>query len=245
MAKKPTPKKPDTSAWVPQRDKIDFTLSIRELPWTPRQKEFIDLALNKDPKIIFIDGPAGSSKSILSVYVALRMFNEKKNGEMLYCRSLVESADKGMGYLPGTSTEKVAPWSMPLMDKLNELLPVGDVKRLVGEERIKTVPIGFMRGLSLYATTCIVDEAQNFSVAELITVLTRIGKFSKYLVAFDRQQSDLHGDKRCGISKVADAFDNQESRDNGIFIFKFGKEDIMRSEVLKFLIGKLEEAKLV
>jgi len=68
----------DKSPKIPQRTKIDFTLNIRGLDWTEKQKAFIDLALDKNTKIIFLSGPAGTSKSILAVYCALVLLNEKK-----------------------------------------------------------------------------------------------------------------------------------------------------------------------
>ena len=37
-----------------------------------------------------------------------------------------------------------------------------------------------------------------------------------------------------------DLFNDPESKDRGIHAFKFGKEDILRSEILKFIISKLE-----
>ena len=37
------PEVKDTSPYVAQREKIDFTLSVRELPWTDKQKEIINL----------------------------------------------------------------------------------------------------------------------------------------------------------------------------------------------------------
>ena len=38
----------DTSPYVAQREKIDFTLNVRELPWTDKQKEIINLFLDKN-----------------------------------------------------------------------------------------------------------------------------------------------------------------------------------------------------
>jgi phosphate starvation-inducible PhoH-like protein len=237
-------KKQDKSQWVPQSDKIDFELSIRDFPFTEKQKTFISLALDKGTKVIFLDGPAGSSKTILSVYVALQMLQSKKNGEIYYIRSVVESADKSMGYLPGEASEKFGPFAQPLMDKLEELLPVPEIKRLVNEDRIKATPVNFMRGLSINASTVIIDESQNLSKKEIITILTRIGKYCKFIFCGDHQQSDIPG-KESGFSKMIEVFDDEESRQNGIYCLRFEKEDIMRSEILRFIIDKLEKTSTV
>jgi phosphate starvation-inducible protein PhoH len=36
-------------------------------------------------------------------------------------------------------------------------------------------------------------------------------------------------------------FDDQESRDNGIHIFKFDEEDIVRSGLVKYILKKLKK----
>jgi len=51
-------------------------------------------------------------------------------------------------------------------------------------------------------------------------------------------QSDING--KSGFPTMFDLFNDEESRKQGIHAFKFGKEDILRSEILKFIISKLE-----
>ena len=69
-------------------------------------------------------------------------------------------------------------------------------------------------------------------------VMTRLGKFSKLIITGDVSQSDI---KQSALQKVAAAFDTDESRGHGIHVFKFGKEDIFRNEVLSHVIEKFEE----
>ena len=40
---------------------------------------------------------------------------------------------------------------------------------------------------------------------------------------------------------MAEVFSDVESLNMGIYVFKFTEEDIMRSELIKFLIKKLKE----
>ena len=47
---------------------IKRTIKINQLPWTDKQKDFFKIALNHDTKIVFVNGPAGTSKSLLAVY---------------------------------------------------------------------------------------------------------------------------------------------------------------------------------
>ena len=126
--------KNDTSPIVYQRPKLKYEMSIFERELTEKQKEFLNIALNKDTKMIFVSGPAGSSKTYISIYVALKLMNLKKVSDILYLRSAVESADSKIGFLPGEADEKMAPYIQPLLDKLSELLPKRDIELLQKEE---------------------------------------------------------------------------------------------------------------
>ena len=56
--------KKDSSPFVPQREKFGHDFKIRQRDdLTERQKEFLKLALDKDTKVIFLTGPAGTSKA--------------------------------------------------------------------------------------------------------------------------------------------------------------------------------------
>lgn len=57
------PHKEDKSVHIPQRDKIKEDLSIRALKWTPKQLEFIKVALDKNTKMIIADGLPGTAKA--------------------------------------------------------------------------------------------------------------------------------------------------------------------------------------
>lgn len=233
----------DKSPRIPQRPKIDYTLNIRGLDWTEKQKAFIDLALNKETKIIFLSGPAGTSKSILAVYCALLMLNEKRISDIIYVRTIVESAAISMGTLPGDEHSKLKYFVSVLNDKLEELLPAGDIKKLNADERVKGMPVNYLRGASYNAKAVIVDEAQNGTFNELLTTLTRIGKFTKYFILGDPMQTDLKHKDQSGFKPMYDIFNTEQAKQQGIFCVEFGKEDIMRSEILKFIIEQVENYK--
>jgi phosphate starvation-inducible PhoH-like protein len=244
LAKSTEPKqesKKDTSPRVHQREKIDFNLNLRGLDWTEKQKAFIELATDKDTKIVFLSGPAGTSKSILAVYCALQLLNEKKISDIIYVRTIVESAAQSMGTLPGDENSKLKFFVSVLNDKLEELLPVGDIKRLHADERVKGMPVNYLRGASYNAKAVIVDEAQNGTFNELLTCLTRIGKFTKYFILGDPMQSDLKHKENSGFKPMFDIFNTQEAQEQGIYCVEFTKDDIMRSNILRFIIDQVEK----
>ncbi len=239
LSNEDSPKNKDKSPKVPQRDKIDYDLNIRERDdLTERQKKFIDLALDKDTKLMFVDGPAGTSKTYLAVYCGLLLLQKHSISDILYIRSIIESASKSLGSLPGDQGQKLDPFLMPLYDKLDELLYRADVDKLTKEERVVGMPINYLRGSSFNAKFIIADESQNFDFKELTTLVTRLGKYSKMVVTGDKGQSDING--KSGFIKFFDLFNDEESRKNGIHCFSFTKDDIVRSGILKYIIERIE-----
>jgi phosphate starvation-inducible protein PhoH and related proteins len=228
----------DKSPIIPQRSKIKIPLTIFERSdLTLRQKEFIELSLDKKVKLIFVNGPAGTSKTFCAIYCALRLLNEQKVSDILYIRSIVECSDKSIGYLPGSMDEKISNYLEPLYEKLNELIPKNEIESLKKDNRISAIPVGFLRGVHWNVKCIIADESQNMSMKELTTLITRVGMYSKVFVLGDDLQSDING--RSGFSKIINIFDDEESRKNGIYVFRFTVDDIVRSGLVRFIINKL------
>lgn len=211
---------------------------VKSLKLSEKQKKFLFLALEKDVKIIFINGPAGSSKTYMSIYSALRLLKENFGLDLIYVRTIIESAEKNMGSLPGDAAEKFNPYMSPLLDKLDEMLAINNVKNLVRQEKVKAAPINFLRGANWVNKIIIADEAQNFTFKELTTLITRIGHNSKLFICGDIMQSDING--KSGFAEMINVFNDVESKKRGINVFKFTKDDIKRSEILKYIIEKLQ-----
>ena len=199
---------------------------------------FMEIMLYKDTKMVFVDGPAGSAKSYLAVYGALQMLLKKQVQQIVYIRSIVESASKSIGSLPGEIGDKFHPWSLPLLEKMDELVGPKISGELMKNNYVKCLPVNFVRGLTFRDSFVIIDESQNLDSKELTTILTRFGENSKYVVIGDSFQSDI-GSKN-GFTKIRSAFDDKESEDKGIHNFVFGPNEVVRSEILKFIVKKLE-----
>jgi len=228
----------DNSPIIPQRSKIKTDLNIYRRELTDRQKQFLVLAANKTAKVIFVSGPAGTAKTYLAVLHALEMINEQRVSDLIYVRSAVECADRSIGLLPGTLNEKIGVYLQPLVDKLEELLPKNEIDLLKKEERVSGMPISFLRGLNWNAKVVILDETQNCNYREILTFITRIGEYSKVFLIGDPEQSDLKNGSRGGFEKMINIFDDEESRKQGIFVFKFDVDDIVRSPLVKYIVQK-------
>ena len=77
-----------------------------------KQKEFYD-QLDQDT-ITFCTGPAGTGKSFISIYHALRQLASKETpiDGIILCRPLITVDNEGIGFLPGTLEDKVDPYMM-------------------------------------------------------------------------------------------------------------------------------------
>lgn len=229
-----------------KKDKVEIpqlklTFKVNNLRLTEKQKLFLSLALHDNTNIMFVSGPAGSTKTYMAVYAALRHLSAEDDLDMFYVRTVIESADKGLGALPGSVEEKINPYMAPLEDKLIEMLPQNKTVRreLIDSGRIQAMPINFLRGASWKDKVVVADEAQNFTFKELTTLITRLGHNSKLFICGDFMQSDING--KSGYADMFNLFKDQESQDNGIHCFSFNKNDILRSELQKYIIGKLED----
>jgi phosphate starvation-inducible PhoH-like protein len=234
-------KKRDTSPKIHQNDKLKDCIKINDRELTPKQVELLKTLRDKDTKMVFISGPAGTSKTFTSILAGLHLINEKRVSEIIYVRSAVESSDSKLGFLPGEMDDKLSPYIQPLIDKLEELLQRSDIEKLKKEERIHGFPINFLRGLNWNAKVIVADEAQNMTKKELITLITRVGEFSKLYICGDPDQSDING--KSGFTQIMNIFDDEESKQNGIFLFKFDDDDIVRSGLVKFILKKLKSIK--
>jgi len=208
----------------------------------------IEFISSKECQCISVDNPSHlyltnnfivTHNTYISIYAVLKLLNLKKVSDLLYLRSAVESSDSKLGFLPGEANEKMAPYIQPLLEKLSELLPRGQVDILEKEQRIDSIPLGFLRGLNWNAKAIVADEAQNMTQKEIITLLTRTGEFSRVFVLGDPDQSDIG--VKSGFTKVMNVFDDEESREQGIHVFRFTEEDIVRSGLVKYIIKKIKK----
>jgi len=230
----------DNSPYVFQRDKISFELTIKNLPWTEKQKSIISTFLDKKTKVLLLKGPAGTSKTTLAMYCGLTLLNMKRVSDMVLVRSAVESSDSKLGFLPGDVAEKFNVYLTPFHDKFEELLNKPQLDKLEKDNRLTICPINFARGLHFSAKFICADEVQNFSKREIHTLMSRIGEFSKVFLCGDPEQSDLPTGKS-GFNKVYELFNNEEAKEHGIFCMELTEDDIVRSELCRYITHKFKE----
>lgn len=225
------PKKKDVTA------QFRAPFQIKDIKLTDKQRDLVRLFKNENCKVVFVKGCAGTSKTFISVFAGLLQVREGRYGKLKYLRAAVESSQSKLGFLPGDLDSKISPFCIALHDKLEELLDDSDIRKLVEDNTVQEMPVNFLRGVTFKDSFIIIDEAQELNKKDLITILSRIGEGTTLAFCYDPHQSDI---RNSGIEEIVSIFDDQEAYDKGIYTFGFTKEDIMRSEILKFIMGRLE-----
>ena len=202
---------------------------------TPAQKLAWNLYQQHD--IIFLLGPAGTGKSHLAVAFALQDLFAGTKRNIVITRPIVE-AGENLGFLPGTLDEKVDPYMMPLFDCLSKMVgKVGSQRQFV-EERLEVAPLAYMRGRTFERSVCILDEAQNCSMAQLTLFLTRLGDDSKMIITGDPDQSDLY--EKTPLMDMVDML----STIQGIGVVEFPEKYIVRHPLVSKILKKLKDKKI-
>lgn len=166
-------------------------------PKNKEQKFALDLLMNPDIKIVSLMGRAGTGKTLISIAAGLEQMSFKENDKKPYRKMIVsrpiQPMGKDIGYLPGSLEEKMKPWIAPIEDNLEFLFSREgkEVLELYYKKGIIEVEaLTYIRGRSIQDAFIIIDEAQNLSIHEIKTVLTRVGNNSKIVLTGDIEQID-------------------------------------------------------
>ena len=154
------------------------------------QKFALELLSRSDIPLVTLTGRAGSGKTFLTLMAALSGLQEKKYERLVITRTL-QSVGKDIGYLPGDINDKVDPWMGAITDNVRHAFKDLTYFSLMKEKGIiEITPLAFIRGRTFNNTFLIVDEAQNSTIHELKTVITRVGEGSKIVLLGDIEQID-------------------------------------------------------
>lgn len=164
-------------------------------------------------KVTFIYGVAGSGKTHCAVGYGIQELVKGNYDRVIFTRPYVEAGEK-LGYLPGSSGDKFAPFTMPLYEVVSDYLSAEDMKELMEQKKLMVYPIAYMRGITFKRSYVIADEVQNTSPQQMRMLLTRIGEGSKIVCTGDVEQSDL-GSKLNGL---ADAINRLQDIENLGFV---------------------------
>jgi phosphate starvation-inducible PhoH-like protein len=145
--------------------------------------------LIRDYQIVVITGRAGCGKSLVSAQCALDFLFKKEYSQIRVTRAAVE-VGHSLGFLPGDLKEKFDPYLEAFQENLMKCYDKVKIEQLITDKKIIALPVQFIRGKTV-DEILVVEEAQNLTKAEMLAILTRLGKSGKIIINGDLEQTDI------------------------------------------------------
>lgn len=212
------------------------TFNINHIKFKNKNQEKIHNTI-KNNIITFITGPAGSGKTFMSCYSALwhiKNFSEQYD-KIILIKSVTSAEGEEIGWLKGDINDKLDPYMSSYYINFERIIGKDWTKKLRENKTIDFVPIAFIRGLSFMNSIIIIDEAQNVSMQNMRSILTRIGENCKIIILGDTKQVDLRVKDKSSLERLINEFKENNLENTDYVHLK--KEDIVRHPI----IAKIEE----
>lgn len=206
--------------------------SLPKTKWkNTKQKAFSDTI--KDNEYSICHGTAGTGKSYVAIATALELlFDPETPYENIYLiKSVTPLKGEEVGFLKGGLEEKLGAYMASFYNIGSKIIGEKAWKDLVEQKIIREQGLFQMRGFSLDNAILIVDEAQNISIDNMRTVMTRLGENGKLIIFGDTKQVDMKVKRESSLQFIARGFENVK----GFGVFKFLPEDVVRNPLIKVI----------
>ena len=213
---------------------ININTSNIFIPKTSGQTKYLE-ALRSTKSVSLCTGPAGTGKTLFACQEAVLAFNEDRYKKIIMTRPTV-GVDEDLGYLPGDINDKMTPWMQPINDILLNYFSVYEIERLKTRDLIEILPLAHIRGRTLDNAIIIADEAQNATINQTKTLMTRIGNDSKMVLIGDTTQVDIENSGLIDLIERIAVSDNLEYIEH----INMNHEDVQRHPAIKEILSLYE-----
>lgn len=231
---------------------------------TEGQQRLVEAIANND--IIFVNGPSGTGKTAISTWLGIAGIDRGIYERLVLTRPVVTSGEEigflpgtmdekvapymeplysAISLIKGRRDERPA--------EPREQLPVDlsskEKKRRKAEKKteeaetrksfydlVQVCPLAFIRGSTLAKSFIVCDEFQNTTIAQMKTMLTRIGRGSKMVICGDSQQCDLPEHVESGFTHAMRLLRGLKR----VAFVELGIDDIVRHGLIKNIILRYE-----
>lgn len=176
---------------------VDKVRTEKAKPRNLEQRASLDALLDPEIELVCLLGKAGTGKTFLALASALEQAHSYQR--ILLSKPVVDVGN-GIGFLPGSLSEKLEPWMQSFFDNLDQINPMWDAGPIGAEmgtkegflekNQIEIQPIHSIRGRSLKQAFMIIDEAQNLTKHEIKSIITRAAEGTKVVLLGDPYQID-------------------------------------------------------
>lgn len=204
----------------------------------------------KQNRITFITGSPGSGKTFIALKTGLELLKDEsaKIGDIMLTTPIIEVSPKSLGALPGDLSDKIMNYFEHFYDNLDKMVGKQITKFLKGSGLVNDKVVNFMRGTTFgkydesnqpIGTYALLDEAQNLTIGEMKTFISRLGENSKMVIAGDPQQCDikLQKNEKNGLVDAIERFKDMP----GVGIVEFTEDDIVRDPFLVDIMKRYKD----
>lgn len=202
------------------------------------------LGLIRTKNVIFADGFPGCAKTLIALYGAFELLDDRKIEKIYVVRPRVPVAgEEKLGALPGDLAEKTEPHMMAIVEALSVFMSKERIDYLMKardkpDAQMEYLHMDYLRGRTLNNCVVIIDEAQNITSHSMYSILSRIGDNGKIIITGDTNQRDLRAN--FGLSGLEDSIKRlKKLSEVGLVTFVF--DDIERGALAKAIIGQYSE----
>lgn len=211
---------------------------IKAVAKNDSQRELINSIKNNE--ITICKGKPGSGKTYLAVTYALSLLNKRENTyEKIYLvKSVQPLKNEDLGYLKGSMLDKILPYMWSYFINIQKVIGQRNLDSLLENKIIEPFPLAYMRGASLDNCIIIADEAQNITMSNIKTLMTRIGDNAKLIILGDINQIDLVKSTDSSLKHVVEMFKNV----NCVGVVEMNPDDIsIRNPLIDIIEEKFNE----
>ena len=199
---------------------------------TEKQQDLVNTINTKE--IILATGTSGVGKTYVTLATALSLLNRGYK-KILLIKSVTSIPGEKIGYTPGDQLEKMAPYIMSYTWNIDKLIGKNASKNLIKKELIDVLPITYIRGLSIDDAVVIIDEAQNIDRHTFKSIITRLGKNSKFIFLGDVEQIDRRNKEESCLEDMMDIFRDK----NYVGTVEFEDTDCVRNSLIPKVLEEL------
>ena len=206
------------------------------VPQTEAQRCF--LSSLRSNTLTIVRGSAGVGKTYVALAYAAELLRDHEIERIILTRPLVgvDGEESKIGALPGTLQEKLQFWAMPMVDVLIERLGKGAFDYFLQHDKIRIVPLAYLRGSGFNDCFIHCTEAQNTSPSQIKMLLTRVGENARVVLDGDPQQSDLK--KLNGLEDACARLEDMAD----VGAVTFTRDDVVRSGFCQNVLARYEVA---
>ena len=210
------------------------------------QKRYYKAIEHPETKVIMSHAVAGVGKTFISIQKGIEMLLDKTcdiNKVVIINPTVDVGSEDKLGFLPGDLMEKIATHAESSLFILHKIIGEAETQKLIEKKKLEFRVLNFLRGINFENCYIIMDEAQNTSPLQLKTLLTRMSDDCKMVIQGDLSQCDKYRNNGTINYRKSGFFDvwKRLGGVEGVHQIEFGKEDCVRSDIVKRILEQYKD----